>query len=214
MATRRLSITRTASSFNRKGIGLPPKEVVLIVCEGETEKKYLKALCQQLKLTTATIYVCDNGTDSAPVNLVKKAEQLHVVNDGYDHIYCVFDKDAHESFERARQKIQALKYRARKPLPIYEAVTIPSFEFWVLLHYEKTDRSFATSDEVIRYITNKNHIQIYKKANDLISQELIEKIETAVGNAAWLEKRGHISNENPMTNVHRLVQHVRKLANQ
>lgn len=184
----------------------------MIVCEGETETKYLRAICQQLKLTTASIYVCDNGTDSAPINIVTKAEWLNTNNDGYDYIYCVFDKDIHESFDRAREKIRSLEQRTKKPLPIKEAISIPSFEFWVLLHYEQTDRAFSTSDEVIKYISNQNHIRPYKKADDLICRELITKLDTAITNAGWLEKRGHTNNENPMTNVHKLVQHIKEIA--
>ncbi|MBU3548103.1 RloB family protein [Polynucleobacter sp. P1-05-14] len=212
MTSRRLSVLRGERSFTRKAGNTPPKEVTLIVCEGETETKYLKAICQSLRLATATIYVCDNGTDSAPVNLVNKAEQLNLTNDGYDHIYCVFDKDIHESFDRAREKIRSLSRRTRKPLPIKEAVSIPSFELWVLLHFEQTDRSFGTSAEVVRYISNQNHIRAYKKADDLICQELITRLETAIKNAGWLERRGHTSNENPMTNVHKLVQHIKEIA--
>ena len=212
MAHRRLSVLRGERSFARKAGNTPPKEVTLIVCEGETETKYFKAFCQSLRLATATIYVCDNGTDSAPVNLVRKAEQLNLTNDGYDHIYCVFDKDVHESFDRAREKIRALSRRTKKPLPIKEAVSIPSFELWVLLHYEQTDRSFNTSVEVIRYISNQNHIRPYKKADDSTCQELITRLETALINADWLERRGHTGNENPMTNVHKLVQHIKEIS--
>lgn len=212
MRSRRLSTLRSERSFSRKAGKTPPKEVTLIVCEGETETKYLKTLCQTLRLTTASIYVCDNGTDSAPINLVNRAERLNLTNDGYDHIYCVFDKDVHESFDRARERIQALNKRSRKPLPIKEAISIPSFELWILLHYEQTDRSFNNSAEVVRYITNQNHIRVYKKADDSICQELVGKLETAITNAVWLEKRGHTKNENPMTNVHKLVEHIKEIS--
>jgi RloB-like protein len=212
MSSRRLSPLRSERSFARKAGKNSPKEVTLIVCEGETETKYLKTLCQTLRIATATIYVCDNGTDSAPINLVSKAEQLNLTNDGYDHIYCVFDKDVHESFDRAREKIQVLSKRSRKPLPIKEAISIPSFELWVLLHYEQTDRSFINSAEIIRHITNQNHIRAYKKADDSICQELVGRVETAIVNADWLEKRGHTKNENPMTNVHKLIEHIKEIS--
>lgn len=212
MPSRRLSTLRSERSFARRAGKTPPKEVTLIVCEGETETKYLKTLCQTLRLTTASIYVCDNGTDSAPINLVNRAERLNLTNDGYDHIYCVFDKDVHESFDRARERIQALNNRSRKPLPIKEAISIPSFELWILLHYEQTDRSFINSAEVVRYIANQNHIRVYKKADDSICQELVRKIETAIANAVWLENRGHTKNENPMTNVHKLVEHIKEIS--
>jgi len=212
MSARRLSPLRSEKSVARRAGETTPKEVTLIVCEGETETKYLKTLCQTLRLTTATIHVCDNGTDSAPINLVSKAEHLNLTNDGYDHIYCVFDKDVHESFDRAREKIQALSKRSRKPLPIKEAISIPSFELWVLLHYEQTDRSFNNSAEVVKYITNQNHIRVYKKSDDSICQQLVGRLETAIANANWLEKRGHTNNESPMTNVHKLIQHIKEIS--
>lgn len=66
--------------------------------------------------------------------------------------------------------------------------SMPSIEFWFLLHYINTNRYFATSDDVIyalrRYIPNfSKHLSFLSKeawVNELIAEE---RLETAISNA-------------------------------
>ncbi|MDN5882541.1 MAG: RloB family protein [Nitrosospira sp.] len=120
------------------------------MCEGETERQYFEAARNRYELTTTEIIVAENTKGPAPISVVEFAEEKSAERGGYDQIYCVFDRDGHESFSRAREKIKALAERKRKPIKIEEAISIPCFEVWVLLHFEKTDAPF---DRCVRVIT-------------------------------------------------------------
>lgn len=206
MAEKRISITRSKSGFSRKaGLRIPSK-TMLIVCEVLTEEKYFKAIRKKYGLRTAQIEICSNKNNSAPINIVNKAERMNGQPGDFDYLFCVFDKDQHQTFDEARQRIKYLSTRKMKPLPINEAVSVPSFELWILLHYERTDRAFNTSQEVIGYLEKNHHVPKYIKGDETLCTQLLGQIENAMTNSKWLEKQLHIKNENPMTNVHRLIE--------
>ena len=78
---------------------------VLIVCEGEkTEPHYFLQLVACLKLNTNNVKV-DGNCGSSPKSVVRYAKRRYqdekVKGDTYDRVYCVFDKDAHVSFEQS-----------------------------------------------------------------------------------------------------------------
>ena len=104
------------------------------------------------------------------------------------------------------QRIRALAGAARKPLPIYEAISIPAWEVWVLAHFERTASPFANCDAVIQRIKAQGHIGDYTKANAQLSRELVERVDTAIDNGLWLEQRANDDAfDNPFTNVHGLA---------
>jgi hypothetical protein len=141
----RLSPIRRDSRLRRRAGNRPPRSITLIVCEGETELEYLTALCNRLGLRPTEVILAENTEGSAPISVVTCAERRAKEWGGYDHIFCVFDRDSHESFERARSRIRQLASRRSAALPIREIVSIPCFEIWVLLHFEQSDAQFAVS---------------------------------------------------------------------
>lgn len=168
---------------------------------------YFEATRGHFGLTTAEVVVADKTKGSAPSSVVDYAHERAREPGGYDHIFCVFDKNGHESFDRARTKIHELANRARNPMPIHEAISVPCFEIWVLLHFEKTDAPFQSCDDVAARI-QRQHMDEYEKANPNIAKQLMARIEVAIANSAWLASRTGIINNNPSTSVHRLVQHL------
>ncbi|MHB8255147.1 MAG: RloB family protein [Acidiferrobacter sp.] len=208
----RISRSRGNRSFRRLPGQKLPRSITLIVCEGETEQVYFEAARIHYRLTTAEIILAENTEGSAPISVVDCAEKRSRELGGYDQIYCVFDQDDHESFARARDKIQALANRQKKPLPIAEAISIPCFEVWVLLHFEKTDAAFDCCADVIarvrRYVSN------YEKANAAIAELLVANVNHAIGNAQWLVDRAVVNAFNPYTSIHRVLQHFASVVGQ
>ncbi|WP_295583360.1 RloB family protein [uncultured Lamprocystis sp.] len=154
--TRRTPVShlRGAGSFRRKPGRKTPRSVTLIVCEGETEQEYFEAARIKYKLTTAEIILAENTIGPAPISVVCCAENKCAELGSYDTIFCVFDRDGHESFDRARERIKTLTKLKKKPLPIREAISIPCFEYWVLLHYARTDAPFHRCDDAIDQVRN------------------------------------------------------------
>lgn len=208
----RISKLRDRGSFRRTPGQKPPRSITLIVCEGKTEQEYFEAARIHYGLTTAEIILADNTKGPAPISVVKFAEEKSGEPGGYDKIYCIFDRDGHESFHRAREKIKALASRKRKAFPIMEAISIPCFELWVLLHFEKSDAPFDRCADVIDRV--RTHMPDYEKANAAIAKQLIANIDNAIGNAAWLEARAGNNDYNPYTSVHQVLRHFEAVAGQ
>ena len=206
----RISRLRRTDSFRRTPGNKPPRSITLIICEGETEQTYFNAARIRYGLTTAEVVLADNTVGSAPISVVQCAEAKSREPGGYDTIFCVFDRDSHESFDRARERIHTLAERTRKPLPIHEAISIPCFEFWVLLHFERTDAPFTCCDEVTRRV--RNHIVNYEKADTAIARSLMDQVEYAKENADWLEGSAEDSSQNPYTSVHYVLRHFEQIA--
>lgn len=198
-------------SFARRPGQSKPRSITLIVCEGETEQAYFEAARLRCGLSTAEVVVAPNTIGAAPISVVQCAERKCSEPGGYDKVFCVFDRDGHESFDRARQAIQALANRARKPLPISEAVSVPCFEFWVLMHYERTDAPFADCDSVMARV--RNFRPGYAKASAAVARDLVNLQATAVANAQWVEQRAANNNHNPYTSVHHVIKHFEHVAN-
>jgi hypothetical protein len=134
------------------------------------------------------------------------------LNLGSNHIFCVFDRDTHHQFNAARSKLRTLA-SGRRRLPIREAISIPAFELWILLHFERVERPFADCGEVIPRLREAGHIPNYEKADRALSERLIARAGEAVERAQWLEERARTAAfTNPYTNVHDLVQVLRNLA--
>ena len=212
MARSRISPVRNPRSFRRRPGHKAPRSITLIVCEGETEQEYFKALRMHYGLTTAEIVIAEDTKGSAPISVVNYAEEKAREPGGYDRIYCVFDRDHHESFGRAREKIRDLARRQKRPWPIEEAISIPCFEVWILLHHERTDAPFPDCDAVIAHL--RTIIRGYKKADAGIVQDLMGRIDTAMDNARWLEGRAAMNDYNPYTQVHRILECFQSLATQ
>lgn len=208
-----ISHSRGRGSFRRKPGQKPPRSITLIVCEGETEQEYFEAARIKYELTRAEIILAENTKGPAPISVVECAEGKCAERGGYDRIYCVFDRDGHESFDRAREKIKTLADRKKKPLPVEEAISIPCFEVWVLLHFERTDRPFNRCADVIGRIRDQ-HMPGYEKADAAIARQLIANIDTAIGNAAWLEARAGNNDYSPYTSVHHVLRHFELVAAQ
>jgi hypothetical protein len=209
----RLSPIRRDSRLRRRAGNRPPRSITLIVCEGETELEYLTALCNRLGLRPTEVILAENTEGSAPISVVTCAERRAKEWGGYDHIFCVFDRDSHESFERARSRIRQLASRRSAALPIREIVSVPCFEIWVLLHFEQSDAQFAECSEVISRIRDR-HMPDYVKAKIRVANALVDRLDVALASAAWLELRAEENNWNPYTAVHQLVAHLRDVAAQ
>lgn len=69
--------------------------------------------------------------------------------------------------------------------------------------------AFKSSHEIIELLSKNRHIKNYRKCDVVLMKTLMEKVDIALQNAIWLEKPGHIQNENPMTSVHKLVQKMK-----
>jgi len=205
-----MSPIRSRQSFRRASKARPPRAVTLIVCEGETERYYFEALRVRLGLSNAEVQVPPKPTGRSPRQLVDYAES-QLKSGGYDRGYCVFDRDTHTTFAEARQRIRALATRSRTPLIIAEAVSIPCWEVWVLLHFGRSDRAYADAAEAKR-VAYVGTALGYGSTDPRLAEQLLDHLDEALENADWLERRTGRIDENPSTSVHHVVRHLQSVA--
>lgn len=163
---------------------------VLIVCEGsKTEPLYFNEIKDAYEISTANIRISgDCGSD--PLSVVNHGERLFVEekrlhpDDPYDRVYCVFDKDSHANYLKAIEKIENTK-----PSGVFYAIpSIPSFEYWFLLHFEYTTAPFVRSgnksagDMVISSLLE--YWPEYAKASGGTFSHLCEQLPSAMAYAA------------------------------
>jgi hypothetical protein len=207
---------RAARSFKRKLAKRAPYDMVLIVCEGEkTEPNYFRALIDDLQLNTANIRIAKNTAGSSPRNVVDTARKEYKKEKDYDAVYCVFDKDQHQSYAEALDIIRREKARGKRGCPIYAITSIPCFEFWILLHFTYTTKGFDTGHGSIcgNVISDlKKFLPDYEKgeANTylIIKDRIPKAISNAKKTAAYCKSSG---TDTPSTEMYLFVEYLQQL---
>lgn len=96
---------KNAKNLQRKRARREVYDKILIVCEGEkTEPNYFKEAREHFRLNTVNVEV-RGDCSSDPMNIVNFAKQRYReekdAGDPFNHVYCVFDKDDHASYQHA-----------------------------------------------------------------------------------------------------------------
>lgn len=193
----------------------------LIVCEGEkTEPNYLRELCADLRLKTARVRVEPHGLGPSPSRVVEYAENLYEEDakqgDSFDKVFCVIDRDKHDDFQPAMKRIREL---TSKKKPFEAIVSVPCFEYWLLLHFKDTRQSFQAKgkksicESVIEVLSEQPGFKKYAKGNSGVYGKIKDKTETAIKHAKKAEIDAEDTREtNPSTHIHRLVMQLLALA--
>jgi len=192
-----------------------PIDVVLIVCEGrKTEPLYFKALCDELKLSTANVIVTGEECGSSPKSIVEYAIRRFRESKEFDRVYCVFDRDRHPSFADAVSRCATARLtNSASKICRFQAVTSnPCFEYWIFLHYEDSDAPVVAaggkSSGEVMLSKLKRHMPNYEKSMADAFHELKPSLKIALRRAIRINARG---NDNPHTKVADLVQYLLKL---
>ena len=188
-------------------------KTVLIVCEGtKTELNYFKDLCQTYRLHsvhTITVTPSSSGTNASNIlqDAKKRYDRDKEKDNTPDHVFCVFDRDDHKgvnnSFQPTINEIKKLK--------TFQAIySIPSFEFWLLLHFGYTRTCFETAYQVTDKLL-KEH-PAYQKNQQGLFTFLESRLNDALVYATRCAQEAELCNEpNPSTKVHELVNFLREL---
>lgn len=83
---------------------------------------------------------------------------------------CVFDADVTRTRPVEKAKFEDMKRRYANNPAVILCDSMPSIEFWFLLHYLNTNRYFATSDDVI--IALRRYISNFSKHQSFLSKEI------------------------------------------
>lgn len=177
-----------------------PLSRFLIVCEGEkTEPLYFDAF----RVPTVAIKIVPIRKD--PLAIVEKAINYVRNDDGYNQVWCVFDKDD-EPPERFNQALALAKKNK-----IRVAYSNQCFELWYLLHFNYCDTALGRADYAGRLSNELG--RTYRKDDATLYSELLPRQEHAIQNAHRLLEQYHPHNppyDDPSTTVHFLVQELNR----
>lgn len=207
---------RATEEIKKRQARRAPYAKVLIVCEGsKTEPNYFCELRDYYKLEGTNV-VISGDCGSAPVSVFEAARERYVrhrnAGDSFDRVYCVFDRDTHDSYERARTAID----RATPKGTFYATTSVPCFEYWLILHFNYTTQPFAPlpgnspGNQVLGEL--RNFIPDYEKGSEGLFEKLIDQLDFAINNARrGLRHDTAAGTDNPSTRVHELVEYLQNL---
>jgi len=96
--------SRHKKDLARKEAKRSPYETILIACEdSKSSPNYLSEIRKYFRLNTANVIVMPSK-GSAPISVVEYSIEIAKTMPQIDRIACVFDRDNHESYERAINK--------------------------------------------------------------------------------------------------------------
>lgn len=144
---------------------------ITIIGEGATERYYFT----HLKRLRGYNYVCKprNFTEQTFDEMQKQIERV-LADNGI--AVCVFDADVTRTRPAEKAKFEDMKRKYADNPAVILCDSMPSIEFWFLLHYLNTNRYFATSDDVIdvlhRYMPNFSKHQSFLSKEAWVSELL------------------------------------------
>jgi hypothetical protein len=195
---------------------------ILIVTEGsKTEPLYFQEIRAAYRLNTASVEVRHSAHGPAPIQVVEYAHELFLQGNrhnriqpkAFEQVYAVFDRDEHPSYAAALQQAAALdgklKNDAGQRVTFKVIASVPSFELWLLLHYENIQAPIHR-DDVIRHL--RRYMPGYEKGAGRAFSTTRAHLQTALQRAEKLAERfnAHTDPE-PYTGIATLVKTLTEL---
>ena len=176
------------TDLRRRNNVRPQRETLLVVTNGErTERDYFEALRSEPWVVVVLRTKFERG---APDNAVTRAVQIRQ-GDEYDKVWVVCDVDEYDV---------SLAIEHAKDGEVSLALSVPSFEVWLILHISEKCPGFNNGDQAGDYL--RGLLPSWDKTN-LRFSDFKEGIADAVERA---KKRGEPPVDNPSTAVWRLVE--------
>lgn len=190
-----------------------PQKQVLVLCEGHTEERYLKAVKNDLPrelqrgITVNVVRADSTDLKSLTDEAIKTRQKANRDSIPYEKIWLVFDHDNSLYREYA--------FNTAKKEGFEIAFTSISIEVWFLLHFEYSTSPFNNGGEAKKYLAKK-HIPNYKPAKTNTWLLLNENTKQAITNAEKMRKAQQVEidsgksiwNINPYTNLDILIKYL------
>lgn len=189
---------------------------ILIVCEdSKSSAFYLEELAKK-DLNLDAVKIEGKRCGSAPSSVLNWAREEYASSvkdrNKYDRVYCVFDRDQHHCFDATVHAISTLKPKNT----FFAITTTPCFEFWLLLHFQFTSKSYSATQNKspcdIANVDLKAEWANYGKSKRDIYTHVKEKTADAITNAKQLVTYNiNSGSTNPQTNMHELIEYLQSI---
>ncbi|HOS15560.1 MAG TPA: RloB family protein [Bacteroidales bacterium] len=137
---------------------------IVIIGEGLTEQYYFVHLKSLYKFHYS-LKPHFFGTTS----LKEMDSKIYEVIESCGIAVCVFDADVSERNEVEKKKLEQLRKKYGKKKNVILCDSLPSIEYWFLLHYCNTNKYFKDSKSVERVL--RKFITQYEKKKDFLEKE-------------------------------------------
>jgi hypothetical protein len=194
---------RSDKSFGRPEPSFKQHPKVLIICEDtKSGKRYLEDAAFRFRVNDKVDVAHVEHTD--PRGIVQQAIARSKKRK-YDTIYCVIDRDTHETFDEAVE--------LAKPFQNIELlVSYPCFEFWLLLHFKYSRKTYkkagklSPGDQMLRALQKCPCMDLYDKGADISFFDLLQdKLPTARKHATRVMTEAlEVESFDPSTRLHNL----------
>lgn len=195
----------------------PRKRSLLIQCEGQkTEPNYLDELCKACGVRHRQQVIVKRGKgQNARVTVeaaIAEGDQKRLGEKIYDDVCCVLDVEhiGHEA--RLNEAIDLAQKRG-----IRLFLSHPSFEVWLIAHFERVTRDFADGSATEAYLNThwqKDFKCDYEKGDPNLYHKLANRVDAAIDNAQWVLETFHgnapCRSANSSTEVYQLVRELLK----
>ena len=173
---------------SRRPVSTRPR--LLIACEGrETEPNYFDGLRQEPAVRDRfdVKVVPGSGGDartivSAAIKARKKADDM---GDSFSVVWCVLDVEGAANADILRDALERAKREG-----FHVALSNPSFEVWLIAHFERTTRPFDDSAKAEAHLSKAHWHNLCGRGYDKGDAELYvllkDRIETAIERSEWV----------------------------
>ena len=197
------------NDFKRKPAFKNLRARILIICEDAVSAPdYFKKLKKSLCPRTAKVIIKGKECGSDPIDIYKYGEYyLAKKDDGFNHVFFVFDKDSHISYPDALDAILKLARKYKEDIENIKAITsVPCFEIWLMLHVKYSDKSYQKAKELIKELKKYPAFKNYEKSNAGYFDAIKDKTDTAIENSKKLCKDSEdVAHPNPSTLIHEIA---------
>jgi hypothetical protein len=195
------------SKYRRRTPFRQEKEEVLVVCGGQTEQIYFDAFKKVFRPVLGNISIVTALKAKSPMQIVEYAIKARQMKDGYNSVWCVFDKDDFQDFD------DAIKCAERNG--INAAFSNQAFEVWFINHFRLLDSAMNRSrykDELSNLLAfpyEKSQQAILKTCDTILNEG---KLKNAINNARLGYERHTAYSEPPRPSAYESCTTVYQLA--
>lgn len=192
-------------NFRRKRASKNIKKSYIIFCEWESEKYYFSELKKDYKSIQIDCKLLQNRDFEWAAQEVKKFIKWK----NFDRIFCVLDRNrlTQASYEKGKKNLEGI----RNAFLIYSN---KSFEVWLLMHFNKFNKSVNSEDEYWKFL--KKYNPSFKKPYEWSYTFLKDKLEKAVENAEKVNEEQLLAHRNnkflaePYTDIPIIIRKIRE----
>lgn len=178
--------------------------VIIAFEDSKSAPYYFEGLRSKLGIAKTTILVDRDRSGTDPLSVVNRAIAIRSdlgksfsKKDG-DQVWAVVDVDRHTTMNEAKQ--------LAKSHDVCMAISNPCFEYWILLHFEDSQRHVNSCDELIRKHLS-SHVRDYRKGVTRFD-DVLDKAQVACERAERGYQRKMVDDPTqacPCTQVYDLV---------